>query len=110
VIYSVCRLFKLPDEAEEKYEIPQLDSYCRSVISIRILGNKFVVYSKTVICDYLERKLRFTENVVDKEGTIIYLSEYFHFPSQCLSTNAPHSHSLTYHRRCILIIGNDSVA
>ena len=60
--------------------------------------------------DIPERKLHCTENVVDKKDTVIYLPEYFYFPSQCHSTNAPHSHSLSYHTRCIFPIATESVA
>ena len=44
------------------------DSYCRGDISIRILGDKYVVCSKTFVVDILERELRCTENVVDKQA------------------------------------------
>ena len=60
--------------------------------------------------DILESEVHCTETVMDKKGTILYLSEYFHFSSQCHSTDAPHSHSLTHNRRSIFLIATDSVA
>jgi len=61
----------------------------------QFLEKNLLYIAKHSPVNFLKESCNDAGNMVDKKDTVIYLTEYFHFPSQCHSTNVPHSHSLT---------------